>query len=317
MNVLVPGGAGFIGSHLCDALLALGHRVTALDNLLTGTRENIAHLEGRTDFRFLQADIVDPLPDVEVDAIFHLASAASPEGYGRHPIETLMTNSMGTRRLLDLARAQRARFLLASTSEIYGDPLVHPQPETYWGNVNPVGPRACYDEGKRFAEAITMTFIEREQVDGRIIRIFNTYGPRNQPDDGRVVPNFLSQGLRGRPLTVYGDGLQTRSFCFVSDLVQGILRAMFAASTTGEVINLGNPAEVTILQLAETVKQVTGAASEIRRVPGRPEEIARRKPDIAKAGRLLDWQPQVPLQQGLAETAAWLRGILPDLSLDP
>ncbi len=310
MNILVAGGAGFIGSHLCDVLLGLGHRVTVLDNLLTGSRTNIGHLLGSPHFTFLEGDITDPLPDVSADAIFHLASAASPEGYGRYPVETLMTNAAGTYRLVELARRLNARFLLASTSEVYGDPLVHPQPETYWGNVNPVGPRACYDEGKRFAEALTMTYVERYNVDGRIVRIFNTYGPRNQPEDGRVVPNFVSQALSGRPITVYGDGRQTRSFCYVSDLVEGMIRTMFSDRTRGEVVNLGNPAEVTILEFAETVKRVTGSNSEILLQPARPEEIARRRPDITKAGALLDWRPTVPLDEGLRHTAAWLRSVL-------
>lgn len=310
MNVLVAGGAGFIGSHLCDALLGLGHRVIALDNFLTGTPANTAHLAANPNFRLIEGDVTAPQTDLDVDAVFHLASAASPEGYGRYPLETLMTNGLGTFHLLELALRTGARFLLASTSEVYGDPTEHPQTETYWGNVNPVGPRSCYDEGKRFAEALTINYHRSRGVDARIVRIFNTYGPRNQPEDGRVIPNFLGQALTGKPLTVYGDGSQSRSFCYVSDLVDGLVRAMYYEQTTGQVINLGNPAEISILELAQVVKRIVKSESEIVSRPSRAEEIVRRRPDITRAGQLLRWKPRVALEDGLLETAAWLRGAL-------
>src|SRR5947209_2366358 len=249
MKVLVTGGAGFIGSHLCDALIARGDEVTCVDNLLTGSADNVAHLRDEPGFRYLERDVTEPL-DLECGAIFHLASPASPVGYRTYSIETLRVNSIGTMNMLALATRHRATFLVSSTSEVYGDPLLHPQSEDYWGNVNPVGERACYDESKRFAEAATMEWIRKHDVDARIVRIFNTYGPRNSPDDGRVVPNFVIQALRGRPLTVYGDGSQTRSFAYVSDLVAGLLRAMFTDDTKGEIFNLGNPAEFTILEFA-------------------------------------------------------------------
>ena len=310
MRVLVTGGAGFIGSHLCEALLGRGHSVTALDNFLTGNRSNLAGLHKEPKFTLIEGDVADPLPDLSVDAIFHLASAASPEGYGKHPIDTLMTNSMGSYRMLELAERCRAQFLLASTSEVYGDPEVHPQPETYWGNVNPIGPRACYDEGKRFAEALTITYVRERDLDARIVRIFNTYGPRNQPEDGRVIPNFLYQALSGRPITVYGDGRQSRSFCFVSDLVQGLIKALFQPQTRGQVFNLGNPEEYQVAVLAQRVKALTGSDSAIVHTPSRPEEIARRRPDITRARATLDWAPTVSLEEGLTHTVAWFREVL-------
>ncbi|MSQ09794.1 MAG: SDR family oxidoreductase [Dehalococcoidia bacterium] len=306
MNIVITGGAGFVGSHLAEALLAAGHSVVVLDNLLTGRRVNIAHLEQRPRFEYRFHDVCDPLPDLPCDALFHMASPASPEGYGRHPIETMLTNSQGTLHALQLAQRHNARFLVTSTSEVYGDPKEHPQSETYWGNVNPVGPRSCYDEGKRYAEALTYNYSQVHRLDARIVRIFNTYGPRNSPEDGRVVPNFITQALRGQPLTVYGDGRQTRSFCYVADLVEGLQRALFTAGTQGEVINLGNPAEFTVLELANLVVRVTGSRSEVRQVAARPEEIAQRRPDISKAKRLLGWEPAIALDDGLARTAAWL-----------
>jgi nucleoside-diphosphate-sugar epimerase len=306
MKVLITGGAGFVGSHLAEALLANGHSVVALDNLLTGRRINVAHLEQHPAFELVLHDVCEPLPDVPCDAIFHMASPASPEGYGRHPIETMLTNAHGTLHALQLAQRHHARYLLTSTSEVYGDPKEHPQPETYWGNVNPVGPRSCYDEGKRYAEALTHNYRLVHGIDARIVRIFNTYGPRNAPEDGRVVPNFITQALRGQPLTVYGDGSQTRSFCYVADLVEGLQRALFTEGTNGEVINLGNPGEFTVLELARLVVKVTGSQSEVRSVAARPEEIAQRRPDITKAKRLLGWEPTIPLAQGLERTAAWL-----------
>ncbi|MCC2671176.1 MAG: NAD-dependent epimerase/dehydratase [Armatimonadetes bacterium] len=311
MNILVTGGAGFIGSHLCDALLAAGHRVTALDNCLTGSASNVEHLRDHPEFRLVTHDVIEPYSgpgSEDVEAIFHLASPASPVGYRTYAIETLLVNSAGTVNMLRLATERGARFLVTSTSEVYGDPLVHPQKEDYWGNVNPIGLRACYDEAKRFAEAATMEWIRQYDVDARIIRIFNTYGPRNQLDDGRVVPNFIVQALRGEPITIYGDGSQTRSFQYVSDLVAGIQRAMFTEGTKAEVFNLGNPVEFTILQFAQEVLAVTGSASVLERRPLLFEDDpARRRPDISKAKARLDWEPQVPLRQGLETTVAWYR----------
>lgn len=307
MRVLVTGGAGFIGSHLCDALLALNHDVLAVDNFLTGRRDNVRHLADHPRFRLLEHDVIEPLSEGGWDVVFHLACPASPVGYGEHPLETLLVNSQGTHRILELASASNARFLLTSTSEVYGDPLEHPQKETYWGNVNPIGPRACYDEGKRFAEAITMTYLQTRGLDVRIVRIFNTYGPRNRPDDGRMIPNFITQALTGKDMTVFGEGSQTRSICYVADLVEGLLRAMFRADTTGEVINLGNPGEHTVLEYAETIQRLVGSESRIVHEMARPEEIARRQPDIAKARRMLDWEPAVHMIPGLKQTITWMQ----------
>ena len=309
MKAVVTGGAGFIGSHLCEALLAAGYEVLCVDNLLTGDRSNIAHLEGRRDFRFLQHDVVEPL-FIEGNLYFHLASPASPVGYRTYPVETLLVNSVGTRNLLECARKVGGKFLMASTSEAYGDPLVHPQSEDYWGNVNPVGVRACYDESKRFGEAITMEYVRMYDLDARIIRIFNTYGPRNKADDGRVVPTFISQALKGEPITVYGDGSQTRSFCYVSDLVEGIMLAMLTVGTKGEVINLGNPAEYTILQFAELIKALCDSPSPVQLLPlppSRQGDPMRRRPDISKARRLLGWAPKVSVEEGLRRTVEWYK----------
>ncbi|MCS6801140.1 MAG: SDR family oxidoreductase [Chloroflexota bacterium] len=307
MRIVISGGAGFIGSHLADLCLARGHSVVVIDNLITGRRANIEHLLGRPDFQFLERDVNDEHPDIEGDLYLHLASPASPVGYSRYPIETMLTNSLGTQRLLDLARRDGARFLFASTSEAYGDPLVHPQPETYWGNVNPVGPRACYDESKRYGEALTITYVRQYQLDARIVRIFNTYGPRNDPNDGRIVPNFITQALRGEPITVYGSGLQTRSFCYVTDLVDGIWRAATLPGLAGEVINLGNPLEYAVIDLARLIKELAASPSAIVHLPAREEEIARRRPDITKAGRLLGWTPRVGIEDGLRQTIEWFR----------
>jgi UDP-glucuronate decarboxylase len=309
VKVLVSGGAGFLGSHLCDALLREGQEVTAIDNFITGRRENLAHLEHEPRFTLHEGDICQaPLP--EVDAIFHLASPASPVGYGRHPVETMLVNSKGTHRLLDLARSRGALFLLASTSEVYGDPLVHPQPEGYWGNVDPVGPRSCYDESKRFAEALTMVYCQEHRVDARIVRIFNCYGPRSAPDDGRLIPNFVTQALRGEPITVYGDGSQTRSLCYVSDLVRGLSLAMFRTKARGQIINLGNPDERPVLEYARLVKEITATGSAIVHVEARPGEIARRCPDISRARSELGWSPTTPLEDGLRATIDWFRELL-------
>ncbi len=314
MNILISGGAGFIGSHLCDALLEAGHHVTALDNCLTGSVQNVEHLRDHPRFTLVPHDVVEPYDGPganNAEAIFHMASPASPVGYRTYAIETLRVNSVGTMNLLALAAERGARFLMASTSEVYGDPLVHPQSEEYWGNVNPIGLRACYDEAKRFAEAATMEWIRQYDVDARVIRIFNTYGPRNQLDDGRVVPNFITQALRGEPLTIYGDGSQTRSFQYVSDLVEGIQRVMFTEGTRGEVFNLGNPVEFTILEFAREVLEVTGSASELEFRPLLFEDDpSRRRPDIGKARARLGWEPRVPLREGLEKTIPWYRSQL-------
>ena len=307
MKVLVAGGSGFIGSHLCDALVAAGHQVVAVDNCSTGPASNIEHLIGHPRFRFEQRDIVSGVPDEPFNAIFHLASPASPVGYGRRPIETLLVNSAGTHNLLDLARRSRARFLVASTSEIYGDPQQHPQSEDYWGNVNPIGPRSCYDEGKRYAEAATINYGLTYGLDTRIVRIFNTYGPRSDPEDGRIVPNFVRQALTGAPITVFGSGSQTRSYCYVSDLVRGLWAVMFTDGISGEVFNLGQPGERSALEFAQLIKRLTGSRSPIVHLEGRPEEIARREPDIRKARRVLGWEPRVPVEEGLRLTIEWFR----------
>jgi nucleoside-diphosphate-sugar epimerase len=310
VKVLVSGGSGFIGSHLCEALLSLGHEVIAVDNYITGDRRNLSLALGHPNFRLIEADVsaTDGYPPV--DAIFHMASPASPVGYRTYPIETMLVNSQGTHRLLEHAREHGAKFLMASTSEAYGDPKIHPQTEDYWGNVNPVGVRSCYDESKRYGEAITMEYHRSFGVDTRIIRIFNTYGPRNQPDDGRVVPNFCMQALEGAPITVFGDGSQTRSFCFVSDLVEGIQRALFTEGTTAEVINLGNPSEYTMLEFAELVNSMAGGRSEIVFEPipeGRQDDPQVRRPDISKAKRLLGWEPVIPPEEGLKRTLDYFR----------
>jgi len=307
MKILVTGGAGFIGSHLCQALVEREHEVMAMDNLITGSRANIEHLLPRSGFRFVEHDVTQPFAGEEWEAVFHLASPASPVSYDKYPIETMLVNSVGTYNLLQSVLRSKARFLLASTSEVYGDPEVHPQPETYWGNVNPVGPRAHYDEAKRFAEALTMIYVQKFGLNGRIVRIFNTYGPRSDPQDGRIIPNFITQALQGKPITVYGDGSQTRSYCYVGDLVEGITRAMLAEGTCGQIINLGNPDERSALEIAEIVKRLAGSPSSIVHVPSRKEEIARRQPDITKAKQMLGWQPQAGLEEGLSQTLAWFR----------
>ena len=309
MRVLVTGGAGFIGSHLCEALLRSGHQVVALDNFLTGRPANIAHLEREPGFTLVEGNVCEP-PDLEAEAIFHLASPASPTKYDRYPVETLRANAEGTYRLLELARARGARFLLASTSEVYGDPLEHPQREDYAGNVDSVGPRSCYDEGKRYAEALTVTYVRHHEVDARIVRIFNTYGPRSDPEDGRVIPQFVVQALRGEPITMHRPGTQTRSLCYVSDLVEGLVRAMFRPSTVGEVYNLGNPEEHSVREFAEMVKRLAKSASPIVLVEGREADIARRCPDIGKARSELGWGPLVSLEEGLQSTIEWFRELL-------
>lgn len=301
---IVTGGAGFIGSHLCERLLEEGHEVICIDNLITGKLKNIKHLTKKSKFSFIRHDASKYFETNEpIDCIFHLASPASPDKYQENPIDTISANAFGTHNFLVLAKRCGAKFLLASTSEIYGDPQVHPQPETYYGHVNPIGIRSCYDESKRVAEALVMAFIRAHNIDARIVRIFNTYGPKMSSSDGRVIPNFIMQALTGQQMTVYGDGKQTRSFCYISDLIEGICKAIFLEKTKGEVINLGNPCEFTILELANIIKQITNSNSEI--VFSKPlpqDDPIKRKPDITKAKSLLDWEPKINLHEGLQGT---------------
>jgi len=308
-RVLVTGGAGFVGSHLCERLLDAGHEVICLDNFFTGRRRNVAHLLDHHRFELERHDVQDRFT-MEVDQIFHLACPASPVHYQRNPVRTIRTAVEGTMRVLDVARECHARMLIASTSEVYGDPAVHPQVESYWGNVNPIGPRACYDEGKRCAEALAIAYNAQHSVDVRIARIFNTYGPRMHEDDGRVVSNFVCQALTGQPLTIYGDGTQTRSFCFVSDLVSGLIGLMEADHDT-EPVNIGNPVEFTMLELAEMARKLAGSQSEIIFKPLPKDDPTRRRPDITRAQAVLSgWAPKVPLSEGLAETVAYFRDIV-------
>jgi UDP-glucuronate decarboxylase len=303
VRILVAGAAGFIGSHLTDALLAEGHRVVGIDSFVTGRSVNIEHLANERQFRLIEHDITVPWDaDEHFDQIYNLASPASPVGYMKNPILTHLTNSLGTYNLLNLAERMGSQFLFASTSEAYGDPEIHPQPETYFGNVNPVGPRSCYDESKRFGESITMEFVRNFSLDGRIIRIFNTYGPRSDPDDGRVIPAFITGALRHQPLTIFGDGQQTRSLCYVTDLVQGIIKAMNRPQTVGEVINLGNPDERTVLTIAESIIATCQSSSRIDFLPARPDDPYLRCPDIGKARRILDWEPVTGIETGLRAT---------------
>ena len=317
-TILVTGGAGFVGSHLCDRLLSAGHRVISLDNFHTGRRSNHRRHMANPNFSLIEADIAAPLPDMAVDQIYNLACPASPAHYQESPITTLRTNLLGVMNVLELAVRQRARILQASTSEVYGDPLVHPQSEDYFGNVNPFGERACYDEGKRAAEALVYAYERERGADIRIARIFNTYGPRMQQNDGRVVSNFAVQALRQQPITLYGDGSQTRSFCFVDDLVDGLIRLM--ASGVRTPVNLGNPGEFTMIELARLVMELTGSRSTVIHLPLPPDDPKRRRPDIAKAERLLGWKPTVPLAAGLTATIAYFRDCLADdgtLALPP
>jgi dTDP-glucose 4,6-dehydratase len=301
MRILITGAAGFLGSHLCDRFLAEGHQVVGMDNFITGHPDNIAHLIGRDDFLFVRHDVTNFIyVEGPVDGVLHFASPASPVDYLEQPIPTLKVGSLGTHKALGLAKAKGARFLLASTSEVYGDPQVHPQPESYWGHVNPVGPRGVYDEAKRFAEAMTMAYHRYHGVDTRIVRIFNTYGPRMRPGDGRVVSNFIVQALRGEPLSVYGDGSQTRSFCYVDDLVEGIFRLFF--SDRVDPTNIGNPVEFTVRELAEQVIALTGSASVLDQRPLPEDDPKVRRPDITLARQVLGWEPRVPLEEGLRRT---------------
>ncbi len=305
-RILITGGAGFIGSHLCERFLADGDEVVCLDNLITGDMDNVAHLFVDPRFSFVHQDVTNYIyVSGHIDAILHFASPASPIDYLELPIQTLKVGSLGTHKGLGLARVKAARFLLASTSEVYGDPLVHPQPEDYWGNVNPIGPRGVYDEAKRFAEALTMAYHRSHGVATRIVRIFNTYGPRMRLGDGRVVPNFITQALRGEALTVYGDGSQTRSFCFVDDLIEGIVRLL--RSDCAQPVNLGNPHELSVREFAETIIRLTGSSSSIAFEPLPVDDPKVRQPDVGFARQLLDWEPRVSLEDGLSKTIAYFQ----------
>ncbi len=306
MRVLVTGGAGFLGSHLCERLLQDGHSVICLDNLLTGKKENVDHLVKSPNFRFIEADVTKPIDvDGELYAVFHLASVASPVFYHRYPIQTLKSGALGSHNTLGLAKAKKCLYFLASTSEGYGNPQVHPQTESYWGHVNPVGPRGAYDESKRFAEAITMAYHRVHRVDTRIARIFNTYGPRMALDDGRAIPSFMSQAVRNEPITVHGEGTQTRSFCYVSDLIDGFL--LLLKADYHEPVNLGNPSEITIRQMAEEIIRLSGSKSRITSVARPVDDPERRKPDITLAKELTGWEPKVALKEGLTQTLNWFR----------
>ena len=310
MRVLITGGAGFLGSHLSDRFLAEGHTVIAMDNLITGTTDNIAHLIGHERFSFVKHDVTNYIyVDGPLDAILHFASPASPIDYLERPIQTLKVGALGTHKALGLAKAKQARFLLASTSEVYGDPLVHPQPESYYGHVNPVGPRGVYDEAKRFAEAITMAYHTYHAVQTRIVRIFNTYGPRMRLRDGRVVPNFVAQALRGEPLTLYGDGMQTRSFQYVDDLVEGIYRLLHSDET--DPVNIGNPGEFTIKEFATVINELTGNQAGLVTKDLRTKDDPQvRQPDITRAKAILGWEPRVTIREGLERTIPWFRAEL-------
>ncbi|MDQ1485617.1 MAG: dTDP-glucose 4,6-dehydratase [Actinomycetota bacterium] len=305
-RAVITGGAGFLGSHLCERLLREGYEVLCIDNFLTGTPANVEHLTGREDFRLVRADVTEYVHvGGPVDAVLHFASPASPVDYLQWPIHTLKVGSIGTMHALGLAREKNARFLIASTSEVYGDPLVHPQPETYWGNVNPVGPRGVYDEAKRFAEAMTVAYRQAHGVNTKIVRIFNTFGPRMRPNDGRAIPTFISQALTGKPLTVAGDGSQTRSVCYVDDLVDGLVRLL--QSELSGPVNIGNPHELSMLQLAELIRDLTGSASGIEFIPLPQDDPLVRQPDITVARRDLGWEPKVDIQDGLRYTIDWFK----------
>ena len=308
-KILITGGAGFLGSHLCDRFINEGHDVISIDNLITGNRDNIAHLFGHPKFRFIHQDVTEYLYVAgDLDYVLHFASPASPIDYLELPIQTLKVGALGTHKVLGLAKDKKARLLLASTSEVYGDPLIHPQPESYWGNVNPIGPRGVYDEAKRFAEALVMAYHRVHDMETRIVRIFNTYGPRMRPHDGRVVSNFITQALKGEPLTVYGDGMQTRSFCYVDDLIEGITRLLFSDAT--DPVNLGNPLEMTMTELAELVQELSGSEAGIIRQPLPTDDPKKRRPDIARAREVLGWEPKVILKDGLAKTMDYFRKII-------
>ena len=308
-RALITGGAGFLGSHLCELFLAHGHEVVCMDNFITGSPNNIKHLFGREGFTFIKQDVTNYIHiDGPLDYVLHFASPASPIDYLEKPIQTLKVGSLGTHKTLGVAKDKKARYLIASTSEVYGDPLIHPQREDYWGNVNPVGPRGVYDEAKRFAEAMTMAYHRFHGIETRIVRIFNTYGERMRANDGRVVPAFISQALRNEPLTVFGDGSQTRSFCYVSDLIDGIYRLLMSDET--QPTNIGNPAEMTVLQFAQVIKRLTGATAPIEFRPLPEDDPKIRRPDITKARKLLGWEPRVPLEEGISRTIDYFRSAL-------
>jgi dTDP-glucose 4,6-dehydratase len=308
-RALITGGAGFLGSHLCDLFLARGHEVVCIDNFLTGSPNNIRHLMGRPDFKFIEQDVTQHISiDGPIDYVLHFASPASPIDYLEKPIQTLKVGSLGTHKTLGVAKDKGARYLIASTSEVYGDPLVHPQKEDYWGNVNPVGPRGVYDEAKRFAEAMTMAYHRFHGVQTRIVRIFNTYGERMRVKDGRVVPAFISQALRNEPLTVFGDGSQTRSFCYVSDLIDGIYRLLMSDEV--QPTNIGNPAEMTVLQFAQVIRKLVGTSAPIEFRPLPEDDPKIRRPDITKARTLLGWEPRVPLEEGIGRTIEYFRTVV-------
>ncbi len=314
MRVLVTGGAGFLGSHLCDRLIADGHEVVALDNLFTGSKQNIAHLLNRTDFEFIRHDVVSPIL-VEVDWVFNLACPASPIHYQYNPVKTVKTSVMGTLNMLGLAKRVKARILQASTSEVYGDPQQHPQPESYWGHVNPIGPRSCYDEGKRVAETLMMDYHRQNNVDTRIVRIFNTYGPRMAIGDGRVISNFVVQALRGEKLTIYGDGKQTRSFCFVDDLVDGIVRLMqYEGEHAAEPVNIGSSDERSMNEVVTCLGEIIGRSLDVEYRPLPHDDPTRRRPDTTRAKDWLGWQPRVSLQDGLRRTVDYFRGVIEQTS---
>lgn len=311
-KILVTGGAGFIGSHLCKSLLKEEHYVACLDNLITGNKNNIEEFISNPHLEFIEADVIkslDNLKEKGFEFIFHLASPASPIDYQEKPEETLLANSQGTLNVLNLAKELKAKVLIASTSEVYGDPLVHPQKETYWGNVNSFGPRSCYDESKRFAEAATYVFLHKYNLDARVIRIFNTYGPKMQKSDGRVISNFINQAITSLPITIYGEGKQTRSFCFVSDMVEGIKKAIFTEGTFGEVFNLGNPEEYSMIDLAKKIKEMTSSTSEIVFKPLPQDDPMQRKPDISKANQILRWTPIITILEGLQKTIEYYKGL--------
>ncbi|MFZ2026629.1 MAG: UDP-glucuronic acid decarboxylase family protein [Microgenomates group bacterium] len=313
MNIVITGSAGFIASHLTDYLLSEGHMVMGIDNFLTGSKRNIQHLLSNGKYEFIEANVLNfdyARIERDVDIVFHMASPASPIQYKKYPIETLEVNSIGTKRALDFATKKKAVLVYASTSEVYGDPLIHPQVESYWGNVNPNGVRSCYDEAKRFGEAMCMSYVRKYDTKVRIARIFNTYGPRMDVDDGRVVSNFIVQALKNVPITIYGNGLQTRSFCYVSDLVRGLTLLATKQLPSGEVINLGNPNEMTIAEIAERIKTVTGSEGPVQLYPIDQDDPQRRKPDITRAKELLDWSPAVSLEEGLGSTIAYFKSIL-------
>jgi len=308
LRIVVAGGAGFVGSHLCERLLDDGHEVVCVDNLITGRREHADMLSANHGFSFIERNISQPFEvDGPVDAVMNLASPASPVDFPRYPIQILKVGSLGTLHTLGIAHAKRARYLLASSSEAYGDPEVNPQPETYWGHVNPVGPRSVYDEGKRYAEAMTMAYHRYHEMDTRIVRIFNTYGPRMRPDDGRAIPQFTSQALAGEPMTVHGDGSQTRSFCYVDDLVDGIVRLLMLEQPFHEPVNIGNPNEMTVLEMAELIKELTGSTSDIKFTERPVDDPNVRRPDISRAQDLLGWNPKVDVRDGLQRTLEWFR----------